>query len=74
MGTSLMESMADEQRYLVDHAMADMDLHYDDEMKLLRSKENPQLHYTRGSAHYAIGLLLRNTPGTWKEPAAFSAR
>lgn len=60
------EHMRDEQLYLIHHAMADMDGNYDHAMKLLRDKDNQDQHYTRGSAHYALGLLIRNAPGDYE--------
>ncbi|QYR19397.1 hypothetical protein KZ483_15825 [Paenibacillus sp. sptzw28] len=61
MSQSIMDQLTEEQRYLVYHSMQDMDLHFDDEMKMIR--HNPNRHSTRGSAHYALGLLTRNAPG-----------
>jgi hypothetical protein len=53
MRQSIIDQWTDEQKYLVDHSMADMDKNYDAAMKLLRDKERPDRHNTRGSAHYA---------------------
>lgn len=60
---SLLDQMSYEQRYLVDNAMLHMDRHYDADMHLLLDTEDPTRHNTRGSGHYAVGLLLRNAPG-----------
>lgn len=64
MRQGIMEQMSDEQQYLVYHSMEAMDRNYDDGMKLVKS--SPDRHSTRGSAHYALGLLVRNAPGDMK--------
>ncbi|PZT53345.1 hypothetical protein [Paenibacillus silvae] len=56
--------MSNEQQYLVHQSMVMMDRLYDEELGLLRSaEENAAEHETRGSAHYALGLLIRQEPG-----------
>ncbi len=47
MRQSIIDQWTDEQQYLVDHSMADMDKNYDAAMKLLRDKERPDRHNTR---------------------------
>lgn len=61
----MVEKMSKEQQYLVNQSMTMMDSFYDKEMDLLRSfeEEDSSQHSTRASAHYALGLLIRNEPG-----------
>lgn len=61
MKPSLLDEMTYEQRYLVNQAVEEMDRHYDDAENMLR--EGKDRHGTRESAHYALGLLIRNAPG-----------
>ncbi len=65
MTISMMEQMTEEQLYLINQAMGHMDAHYDESMALLRNSEDGDLeqHSTRGSAHYAVGLLIRRQAG-----------
>ncbi|CAM4496286.1 hypothetical protein [Paenibacillus xylanexedens] len=61
----MVEKMSKEQQYLVNQSMLMMDSFYDKEMDLLRSfeEEDSSQHSTRASAHYALGLLIRNESG-----------
>lgn len=65
MTVSMLDRLATEQMFLVQQAMAEMDSHYDEEMRMLWNVENGdnKRHSTRASAHYAVGLLIRNGPG-----------
>ncbi|WP_141499815.1 hypothetical protein [Paenibacillus luteus] len=69
MSQSIRNRMAEEQRYLVDHAMEYMDQLFDEDARMLRDAEQLDRHNTRGSGHYAVGLLLRNEPGDWERAA-----
>lgn len=62
---SLLKQLTKEQSFLVHQAMAEMDGHYDTEMRMLRNVEDGRdnRHSTRGSAHYAVGLLIRHGEG-----------
>lgn len=53
----------EERRHLLFQAMESMDQDYDSDAGLLRDYEDPDLHGSRRSAHYALGLLMRNGPG-----------
>lgn len=55
--------LSEERRYLVDQALAYMDAKYDEKAKLIGDSEEYGKHGTRGSGHYALGLLLRGEPG-----------
>ncbi|UKS25090.1 hypothetical protein LOZ80_26315 [Paenibacillus sp. HWE-109] len=66
MSHTLKEEITDDKLYLIDHALADMDVYYDADMQLLWDKDDPDRHYTRGSAHYALGLLIRDNPGDFE--------
>lgn len=61
----MLEQMTPEQVFLVKQAMEEMDRHYDEEKRMLRNAEGgrSERHSTRGSAHYAVGLLIRNGEG-----------
>ncbi|PQP81153.1 hypothetical protein C0Q44_22255 [Paenibacillus sp. PCH8] len=60
----MVEKMSKEQQYLVNESMLMMDSFYDKERDLIRSfEEDSSQHSTRASAHYALGLLIRNEPG-----------
>lgn len=65
MAVAKLEQMTEEQRFLVRQSMDHMDSHYDEGMGLLRNSEDEELakHSTRGSSHYAVGLLLRDRTG-----------
>lgn len=65
MAGSMLEQMTREQVFLVEQAMEEMDRHYDEEKRMLRNAEDGRgdRHSTRGSAHYAVGLLIRNGEG-----------
>ncbi|WP_043111734.1 hypothetical protein [Paenibacillus pasadenensis] len=52
--------MTERQRFLITQSMALMDGAYDEQARLIRSYEEPERQDTRGSAHYALGLLLRD--------------
>ncbi|MBB3111637.1 hypothetical protein FHS18_003705 [Paenibacillus phyllosphaerae] len=56
------DDMTQEQQFLVTQSMAYMDRHYNAGMGLLKD-ESGAYHSTRASAHYVLGLLLRNAPG-----------
>ncbi len=58
-----LEHMPERKRNLAAAAVSYMDNMYDKEMKLLRDSEDLSRHNTRGSGHYALGLLLRGEPG-----------
>lgn len=61
MAERTIERMSKEQQYLVKQSMAMMDRFYDEQAGLLRSfEENSAQYSTRASAHYALGLLIRN--------------
>ncbi|WP_246061847.1 hypothetical protein [Paenibacillus oralis] len=49
-----------------------MDIHYDEEMHMLWNVEDGggKRHSTRGSAHYAVGLLIRNGAGDLERACA----
>lgn len=76
MAHAKLETMTQEQRFLVRQSMAQMDRHYDEEMGLLRNSADRELagHSTRGSAHYAVGLLLRGEPGDLERACTVMAR
>lgn len=60
----MVEKMSKEQQFLVNQSMLMMDNFYDKELDLMRSfEENSSQHSTRSSAHYALGLLVRNETG-----------
>ncbi|MBW4838649.1 MAG: hypothetical protein KZY74_04580 [Paenibacillaceae bacterium] len=61
----MLEQMTPEQVFLVKQAMEEMDRHYDEKKRMLRNAEDGrgEWHSTRGSAHYAVGLLIRNGEG-----------
>lgn len=60
----MVKKMSKEQQYLVNQSMVMMDRLYDEEFGLLRgAEEQSSEHETRGSAHYALGLLIRQEPG-----------
>ncbi|MGQ8875135.1 hypothetical protein [Paenibacillus sp. TSA_86.1] len=60
----MVKMMSNQQQHLVRQSMAMMDRFYDDEVALLRSFEDDSSQYgTRGSAHYALGLLIRQESG-----------
>lgn len=60
----MVKKMSKEQQHLVNQSMFMMDRFYDDEFALLRSfEDDASEHGTRGSAHYALGLLIRQEPG-----------
>jgi len=65
--TITIEQLNEQQRYVFKQAMSGLDRLYDPSMKLIGSGSNreteEEVHSTRGSAHYALGLLLRNGPG-----------
>lgn len=65
MASSMLEQMTPEQVFLVKQAMEEMDRHYDEAKHMLRNAEDgrSEWHSTRGSAHYAVGLLIRNGEG-----------
>lgn len=60
MTENVWNQMNEQQRHLVVQSMREMDRHYNDEIKMIREGA---LHSTRGSGHYAFGLLLRGEPG-----------
>lgn len=66
--SAMLEKMTEEQRFLVRQSMEHMDRYYDESMGLLRNSEDGELtrHSTRGSSHYAVGLLLRGAPGDFE--------
>lgn len=51
-------AMSPEQLYLVEQAMRELDARYDPEVQMIWEDEH--CHSTRESAHYALGLLLRD--------------
>ncbi|WP_366296279.1 hypothetical protein [Paenibacillus sp. AN1007] len=60
----MVKKMSEEQQHLVMQSMDMMDRFYDEEFGLLRSSgEESSAHGTRGSAHYALGLLIRQKSG-----------
>ncbi|MFS0725334.1 hypothetical protein [Paenibacillus sp. 1P07SE] len=61
MTTNLLTDMSTSERYLVEQAMTWMDEHFDPEAAMIG--EAGARHGTRESAHYALGLLLRDEPG-----------
>ncbi|WP_138752053.1 hypothetical protein [Paenibacillus sinopodophylli] len=63
MSQSMLSQLSEQAKYLVDQSMAHMDQLYDKDAGMLRDVEESQRHNTRGSGHYAVGLLLRNEPG-----------
>ncbi|MDU4696128.1 MAG: hypothetical protein E6Y08_09955 [Paenibacillus sp.] len=65
MAGSMLKLMTREQVFLVEQAMEEMDRYYDEEKRMLRNVEDGRgdRHSTRGSAHYAVGLLIRNGGG-----------
>ncbi|XEC94113.1 hypothetical protein AB6A23_22690 [Paenibacillus tarimensis] len=65
MTISMMDRMTEEQQFLINQAMEHMDAYYDESMSMLRNCEDGDLerHSTRGSAHYAVGLLIRRQSG-----------
>lgn len=65
MASAMLEQMSEEQLFLIRQSMEHMDRHYDESMGLLRNSKDGELtkHSTRGSSHYAVGLLLRGEPG-----------
>ncbi|MGN8769259.1 hypothetical protein ACTNDP_06860 [Paenibacillus barengoltzii] len=72
MAGSMLEHMTPEQVFLVKQAMEEMDRHYDEAKHLLRNAEDgrSEWHSTRGSAHYAVGLLIRNGEGDTERACA----
>lgn len=53
--------MSEEQLFLVTQAMKEMDAHYDPEGGMVcEAVKGERYHVTRESAHYALGLLLRD--------------
>ncbi|MCG7376606.1 hypothetical protein MH215_06335 [Paenibacillus sp. ACRSA] len=63
MTEQVLEHMTKAQQHLVNQSMAYMDGLYVDDARLIQSYENTEELDTRGSAHYALGLLLRNGEG-----------
>ena len=65
--TITIEQLNEQQRYVLKQAMSGFDRLYDPAMQLIGSGSNretdEEVHSTRGSAHYALGLLLRDEPG-----------
>ncbi|ULO08579.1 hypothetical protein H1230_07180 [Paenibacillus sp. 19GGS1-52] len=68
------ERLTEEQQYLVVQSMTMMDSYYDAEMQLLKDEEQPDRHDTRGSAHYALGLLIRRGPGDLERACGLIAK
>lgn len=68
----MLDQLTAEQLFLVRQAMAEMDSHYDEEMHMLWNVEDGEgkRHSTRGSAHYAVGLLIRNGAGDLERACA----
>lgn len=58
-----LEKMDAKSRFLVEQSMAMMEALYDEREELLRDEERPERHNTRGSVHYALGLLIRGAQG-----------
>ncbi|MCM3172536.1 hypothetical protein [Paenibacillus sp. MER 99-2] len=63
MTEQVLEHMTKAQQHLVNQSMSYMDGLYIDDAKLIQSYENAGELDSRGSAHYALGLLLRNHDG-----------
>jgi len=68
----ILDRMSEEQLYLLHQSMNELDRHYDEGMQLVRNSEDGDLarHSTRSSAHYAIGLLSRQSEGDLERACA----
>lgn len=63
MTEQVLEHMTKAQQHLVNQSMSYMDGLYVNDARLIQSYENAGELDSRGSAHYALGLLLRNGEG-----------
>ncbi|GEM_PF-742721 len=66
--------MSAEQLFLVEQSMLMMDRNYDEAEKLVRDEEEGGRLSTRSSAHYALGLMLRDRPGDRERACAVARR
>ncbi|WP_019912563.1 hypothetical protein [Paenibacillus sp. HW567] len=63
MTRTMLDRLTEQQRYLIVQSLEMMDPLYDEDMELLKDEEETGHHNTRSSAHYALALLIRNSPG-----------
>ncbi|NMO94718.1 hypothetical protein [Paenibacillus lemnae] len=62
---NILPNMTEQQHHLIEQSLVHLDAHYDHEISLIRqsAEHEPLRHSTRSSAHYALGLLIRNQEG-----------